>query len=278
MVIVPTPQTDEALHLSASSITTMTECPREFLFKYIQGRKPQDTGASLVFGSALHEALAYFYNALRQSQTEPTLAELCDVAVTALTTPRETPISFTRGETLESLKSSTVGLLKAFLATGIRPDHILAVEHRFMLPLTNPLTGQLLPESLLGTFDLLIEYQGRVCVLDHKSCARLDPDRTRSPDLQMSLYSHAAKQLLGVSSVDLQYQFLVKTKDPTVTTLPIARQDEAREERAALMQAASASFWISTALSHDHPELVLPKRPSWRCATCGFRSHCASCG
>lgn len=63
-----------------------------------------------------------------------------------------------------------------------------------------------------------------------------------------------------------------------MATLPITRADPAKEERTALMQAASASFWISTALSHEHPELVLPKRPSWRCASCGFRTHCASCG
>ncbi len=93
MVINPAPQ-DEALHLSPSSITTLMECPRQFLYKYIQGQVPQDTASSLVLGSAIHEALAYFYNSLLQSRTEPTLAELVAVAKAALSKkPEKKPLA-----------------------------------------------------------------------------------------------------------------------------------------------------------------------------------------
>ena len=276
MVTIPAPLLDDSIHLSASSITTMSECGKEFWLKYIRGEKPQDVSASLVFGSALHECLALFYNQLRQSRTEPSLSELTDLFAAVIDTPRDIPINFTRGETSDSLKKSAEALLRVFLQQGARPDHVLAVEHRITTPLHNPITGKLLPETLLGTLDLLIETAGKITIIDHKSCARLDPDRTRSPDLQMSLYSHALKQLLGVQSVDLAYDFLVKTKEPCVVMAPISRFDEEREERAALIQAASASFWIETALRAEQPELALPKRHSWRCATCGYRSLCAS--
>jgi len=254
----------------------MTECPREFLFKYIRGCIPQDVSASLVFGSALHECLALFYNQLRQSKTEPSLSELTDLAAAVIDAPREIPIHFTKGETPDSLKKSAEALLRVFLQQGARPDHVLAVEHRITIPLNNPVNGKLLPEALLGTLDLLIETAGKITIIDHKTCARLDPDRTRSPDLQMSLYSWAVRQLLGVQSVDLSYQFLIRTKDPSVIVAPISRFDEDREERAALMQAASASFWIETALRAEQPELALPKRHSWRCSSCGYRSMCAA--
>ncbi len=276
MVIIPVLQLDDSIHLSASSITTMTECPWEFWQKYCRGSKPQDVSASLVFGSALHECLALFYNQLRQSNTEPSLSELTDLAAAVIDAPRDIPIHFTRGENPDSLKKSAEALLRVFLQHGARPDHVLAVEHRISVPLHNPITGKLLPEALLGTLDLLIETAGKITIIDHKTCARLDPDRTRSPDLQMSLYSWATKQLLGVQSVDLAYDFLVKTKEPSVVMAPISRFDEEREERAALMQAASASFWIETALRAEHPELALPRRRSWRCSSCGFRSLCAS--
>jgi len=254
----------------------MTECGKEFWLKYICGEKAQDVSASLVFGSALHECLALFYNQLRQSKTEPTLSELTDLAAAAIDAPRDIPIHFTKGETPDSLKKSAEALLRVFLQQGARPDHVLAVEHRITVPLHNPISGKMLPEALLGTLDLLIETAGRISIVDHKTCARLDPDRTRSPDLQMSLYSWAVKQLLGVQSVDLAYSFLVKTKEPSVVMAPISRFDEEREERAALMQAASASFWIETALRAEQPELALPKRKSWRCSSCGYRSMCAS--
>jgi len=276
MVTIPAPQLDNSIHLSASAITTMTECGKEFWLKYCRGEKAQDVSASLVFGSALHECLALFYNQLRQSRTEPSLSELSDLFAAVIDAPRDIPIHFTKGETPDSLKKSAEALLRVFLQQGARPDHVLAVEHRITVPLHNPITGKLLPEALLGTLDLLIETAGKITIIDHKTCARLDPDRTRSPDLQMSLYSHAVKQLLGVQSVDLAYQFLVRTKEPSVIVAPISRFDEEREERAALMQAASASFWIETALRAEQPELALPKRKSWRCSSCGYRTLCAA--
>ncbi|PKN47160.1 MAG: hypothetical protein CVU59_03850 [Deltaproteobacteria bacterium HGW-Deltaproteobacteria-17] len=276
MVTIPAPQLGDSIHLSASSITTMTECPWEFWKKYCCADKPQDVSASLVFGSALHESLSLFYNQLRQSRTEPSLSELTDLFAAVIDAPRDVPIHFTKGETPDSLKKSAQALLRVFLQRGARPDHVLAVEQRITVALHNPISGKLLPEALLGTLDLLIETAGKISIVDHKTCARLDPDRTRSPDLQMSLYSWAVKQLLGVQSVDLSYQFLVRTKEPSVIVAPISRFDEEREERAALMQAASASFWIETALRAEQPELALPKRKSWRCSGCGYRSMCAS--
>jgi len=275
MVIIPAP-TDEALHLSASSITTLVECPREFLYHYIQGQQPQDTCASLILGSAVHEALATFYNQIRQSGTEPDLATLVEVATAALQAPPKAPVTWKKGESIESLIAQATAMLKAFVVTGYRPAHILAVEHRFVVPLRNPITHEPLPECLLGTFDLLEERDGRVIVTDHKTCARLDADRTAAPDTQMALYAHAARTLLGVDEVDLQFQFLVKTRDPSVTTLPITRTDPAKEERGALTLAASASMIISLALTHPHPQLVLPKHRSWRCPTCSYRTLCAS--
>jgi len=276
MVTNPVPQDEALLHLSASSISTLIECPREFLYHYIQGQPPQDVGASLVLGSAVHEALAFFYNSVKQSGTEPTLAQLVEVASAAIDAPQRAPVAFKKGESLDSLKTQATAMLKAFMTTGYRPAHILAVEHRFTIPLCNPLTNAPLPECLLGTFDLLEERDGRVIVTDHKTAARLDAERTAAPDTQMALYAHSARTLLGVDEVDLQYQFLVKSREPTVTTLPITRTDPAKEERGALTLAASASTIISLALAHDHPQLVLPKHRSWRCPTCGYRTLCAS--
>ena len=275
MVTNPVPQ-DEALHLSASSISTLIECPREFLYHYIQGQPPQDTGASLILGSAVHEALAYFYNSLKQSDTEPSLTELVDVASAAIDAPQRAPVSFKKGESLDSLKSQAGAMLAAFLATGYRPTHILAVEFKFVLPLVNPITGEPLPEVLLGTFDLVEERNGQIVVTDHKTAARIDADKVAAPDTQMGLYAFAARQLFDVDDVGLQYQFITKTKEPAVTLQTIARHDPAKEERGALTLAASASTIISLALSHDHPQLVLPKHRSWRCSGCGYRSLCAS--
>ena len=276
MVINPVPQDESLLHLSASSISTLMECGREFLYHYIQGQPPQDTGAALILGSAVHEAIAYFYNSVKQSGTEPSLTELVDVVSAAIDAPQRAPVSFKKGESLDSLKSQAGAMLAAFLATGYRPSHILAVEFKFVMPLVNPITHEPLPEVLLGTFDLVEERNGQIVVTDHKTAARIDADKVAAPDTQMALYSAVAKTLFNVDDVSLQYQFLTKSASPSVTLQTIARHDPAKEERGALTLAASASTIISLALSHDHPQLVLPKHRSWRCASCGYRSLCAS--
>ncbi len=275
MVLNPVPQ-DEGLHLSASSISTLIECPREFLYHYIQGQPPQDTSAALVLGSAVHEAIAFWYNSVKQSGTEPSLNELVEVASAAIDAPQRAPISFKKGESIESLKSQASAMLAAFLATGYRPSHILAVELKFAMPLVNPFTGETLPEVLLGTFDLVEERNGQIVVTDHKTAARIDADKVAAPDTQMALYSLAAKTLFDVDDVSLQYQFLTKSASPSVTLQTITRTDPAKEERGALTLAASASTIISLALTHPHPQLVLPKHRTWRCPTCGYRSLCAS--
>ncbi|MBU1412873.1 PD-(D/E)XK nuclease family protein [Myxococcota bacterium] len=276
MVINPVPQVEALLHLSASSISTLIACPREFLYHYIQGQPPQDTGAALVLGSAVHEALAYFYNTLKQSGTEPSLTELVEVASAAIEAPQRAPVYFKKGESIDSLNSQARSMLAAFLATGYRPSHILAVELKFVLPLVNPFTGEQLPECLLGTFDLVEERNGQIVVTDHKTAARIDADKVAAPDTQMGLYAFAARQLFDVDDVGLQYQFITKVREPAVTLQTIARHDPAKEERGALTLAASASTIISLALSHDHPQLVLPKHRSWRCSGCGYRSLCAA--
>ncbi|MBU1409923.1 PD-(D/E)XK nuclease family protein [Myxococcota bacterium] len=272
----PVPQTEALLHLSASSISTLIECPREFLYHYIQGQPPQDTSAALVLGSAVHEAIAFWYNSVKQSGTEPSLADLIEVAAAAIEAPQRAPISFKKGETIDSLIAQATAMLKAFMATGYRPSHILAVEQKFVMPLVNPFTGEQLPECLLGTFDLVEERDGHVIVTDHKTAARIDNDKVAAPDTQMALYAFAARQLFDVDDVGLQYQFLQKSKIPAVTLQTIARHDPAKEERGALTLAASASTIISLALTHPYPHLVLPKHRSWRCSGCGYRTLCAA--
>ena len=145
MVINPVPH-DESLHLSASSISTMMECPRQFLYQYIQGHVPQDTSSALVLGSAIHEALAYFYNTMMQSDSEPSLTELVAVAAVAMESPQKAPIAFRKGESMATLQEQARDMLRAFLETGYRPRYLLAVEHRFTIPLTHPHPSLILPK------------------------------------------------------------------------------------------------------------------------------------
>src|SRR5947199_3985632 len=54
------------LRISKSHIQTYLICPRKFYFQYVVAIPWEFVRASLPFGSALHEAVAFFYRALKQ--------------------------------------------------------------------------------------------------------------------------------------------------------------------------------------------------------------------
>jgi hypothetical protein len=61
--------TDGALFVSDSWLSALTQCPREFYYLYGLRRVAKTTKPALIFGSAVHEALAERYN------TDPNLAD-----------------------------------------------------------------------------------------------------------------------------------------------------------------------------------------------------------
>ena len=54
---------NEAQHLSHSQISTYLTCPLRYKFHYVDQIPPEFTSAALVFGQAMHEAAAAFYQA-----------------------------------------------------------------------------------------------------------------------------------------------------------------------------------------------------------------------
>lgn len=60
----------ELNHLSYSSISTWLICPRSWKYKYIE-KVPTPTSASLIFGSAIHDAVEKYIEARSSGQSTP---------------------------------------------------------------------------------------------------------------------------------------------------------------------------------------------------------------
>ena len=56
-------------HLSYSQINTYLNCPLKYRFQYVDKVPPAFTSAALVFGSAIHEAAAAFYQSCLEGDT-----------------------------------------------------------------------------------------------------------------------------------------------------------------------------------------------------------------
>ncbi len=266
----------DGLHVSASAIRTLQECGREWWYQKVEGRPPEDVPTRLVLGVAVHEALAVFYSAMRDGKDLPSTVDLARTAGASMerSAASGSAVAFAEGEGLDTLEARALGLLTAFMASGYRPQRVLAVEEPFALILSDPETGEVLPyeERVVGVIDLVAEDDGRVVVVDHKTAARSDRQKGERADTQMGFYSWAAKQILGEEEVELRYQNVIKTKVPKVEVQPIELQRQ--DEREAIEAAAGAIELIHVAITHPNGKRLMSRRRSWRCRECGYRRHC----
>lgn len=266
----------EGLHISASALRVLQECPREWWLRYVEGVPREDVSAGIVLGSAIHEALAAFYRGLRDDDP-PGLETLLGVASASITSAidSELPVLFREGDDEHSLRELAARLLEAFVREGFRPARVLAVELPFGLPVVHPETGEVLPyeERIVGAIDLIAEdADGTIVVVDHKTAARADKEKAKRADTQMSLYAIATKKLLGIDEPDLRYQNLIKTKTARVESQEISRGD--RDETEAIEAVASGLELINLAVAHPNGKGLMGRRRSWRCKECSYRRRC----
>jgi hypothetical protein len=266
------------LHISVSALRQIQECPREFLLARVLGEKPEHISSRMILGSALHQAAALFYEALRDGLPEPTLGAMVAVAHAAIEEAgRSTvPILFDEGEDLDALRVEAVRLLAEFAGSALRPARVLAVEKPFAIALVHPETGEVPhPELLAGVFDLVFEDEhGDVVVLDHKISKRRPP-QVEGGDLQLGLYSLAAMQVFRLDRPPkVGHQAVVRTK--TVKVELDVRDVKPTEIREAAEAAISGLEMIRVAVDHPAPERLLGRRRSWRCAGCAYRTRCSA--
>jgi len=232
----------------------------------------------MVLGSAVHKALAWFYRCLHDGEAEPAIDKLVSIAGASISkaVASDPPVLFADGEDGGTLVDEATRLLTAFLAQGYRPAKVVAVEVPFSLPLVHPETGEALPyeEHVVGAIDLVAEDQdGGVVVLDHKITGRVDKTKTERPDMQMAIYSYAARELFGADSVTLRYQDVVRTKSAKVVLQDVQRVP--RDEAEGIEAVASGLELIHAAVGSPGGKTLMGRRRSWRCGDCGWRTRCA---
>src|SRR5438876_11257300 len=64
------------LRISKTHMQTYLMCPRKFYFQYVIALPWEFTPASLPFGKALHAAVAFFYQSLKDGRGTPDIREV----------------------------------------------------------------------------------------------------------------------------------------------------------------------------------------------------------
>ena len=248
-------ETKKELHLSHSQVTEFMRCPRKYHLHYRLGLPAEFCPSGLLFGSAVHEAIA-LYNQMRLEGKEVTLDELCGVFQHCW--QREAlPVKLKAGESDKSFGAKAKKLLEFFLSNPCSVGDPLAVEEPFRLQFSEDLP------PVWGVIDLVeVGGDGSLVLTDYKTAgARSQPE----PD-QLILYRKAVLQLdyPGNGDVMARYVVLLKTREPDITVFKPEIGPVDFEKLSQLYMAV----WEDIQRGCSFP------KPGWQCRDCQWRKHC----
>ena len=261
IAVAPPPKRD---YLSYSAVRTFQGCPLKYRFRYIDGLPEDCVSSSLVFGSAIHSALEFFFSQQLAGEEETGLDELLAVYQQSWRDRSEQEVRFGKTETADSLHQLADRMLKAFLASDLtkQEGRIIGVEEE--------LRGELSPElpDLLGRIDLLLETADAVIVQDFKtSRSAWTEHQAEDQAEQLLLYADLARRLVPGKQLRLQFAVITKAKAPKVQLLEAAFD----ENRLARTKRVFESVW-----SAIQSGIFYPAPSPMQCPGCGYRNQCAA--
>ena len=248
-------------HLSASGIRSYMDCGLMYRFSRVDGIKPEFRPDNMEFGSTIHKALADF-NAERMMGKTPELADLQKSFEDYWTKANEAQVRFSEGASFESFLNMGRNLLSACYEELISDSFtVVAIEEPFVFHME----GVGVP--IIGIMDLVCEDpNGTVIIIDYKTVGKTMNQEDVNRDLQMSIYSMAAKAN-GYSNREilLRLDCLLKTKTPRMEQYYATRssEDEKRVSR------KIREVWRGI-----QNGLFIPNDTAWKCRTCMYQAHC----
>lgn len=268
---MPRPKIPDGLYISVSQVKRFLACPASYFLKYVRREEPAFLPVNLAFGTAVHAALAAYYQELKSTGEALRRDLLLDTFRSAWTEASDGPVPLQPDEeddgNVAALTDKGVSMLHAFYEHAAKVDGfaVEAVEHSFAVTLQDPATGERLEEQLIGTVDLLIREGGRRVVVEHKTSGKKWGSDQLRWDLQPSAYRLAAR-LAGLGDVGLRYQVITKAKVPSVQIADVERdeQDELDFIRTVLgvLRAVEAGV--------DYPVR------GWQCRSCPYSYACGA--
>jgi len=256
-----------APHTSVSAIGCWIRCSESFKHRYILRTPPSHRPAALAFGSAIHSALAAFYEHLQAYGEKPPVDLLHDTFTGRMdveVADTSIPLLLDDNEDAGSLKDMGVGLLTVFHRDGLVPDgRVVGVEVPFSVDLADPETGEVGDVPLVGAIDAIVVHGGKTVLLEHKTAARKFTQDRLQHDLQPTAYRYASRSL-GILRPGLAFQVLMKGRKPGVDVLAVERTDDQVIEMLNTVAAVLRGIGAG----------VFYKNRGWACGDCGFRYKC----
>jgi len=244
----PIPE-EETLRLSATQIDDYRTCPLKYRYVHIL-RVPLLTHHRIIYGSAIHKAVQQMFEARLAGLS---LSE--DELVAAFRRSWVSEGFLSREHEERRLAAGEETLRRFYTEEATNPWTPSAVEKEFTFYVDH--------SKVQGRYDLVIEKDGYITILDFKTGAVDDPKKARErakDSLQLDVYALAHLKIAGRLPDWVELRFLeagiAGGKQPSL--------EEAQETEALIRD-------VSRQIRHRE----FPATPSWNaCSYCAFRDIC----
>ncbi|HWY41964.1 MAG TPA: ATP-dependent DNA helicase [Candidatus Sulfotelmatobacter sp.] len=241
------PPSPEPLTLSPSAVSGYRSCPQQYLFGYLWSLR-EGPRATLTFGAVMHNTVRRFVDQLRKGVRLP-----CDDIVRIFETEWKSA-GFEDDYQEQGYKKDGLEQLRVFHASILEnPPQVLEQEKRFELPLENDVV-------LTGRIDQINSIGGKkdVEIVDYKTGKPKKAALTKK-DIQLSIYSIAAKEILELNPIRLVFHYL-QNNERQETARDAKQLDEAQK----IVQEVASEIRAGS----------FPPNPGFSCKSCAYRPIC----
>jgi DNA helicase II / ATP-dependent DNA helicase PcrA len=231
--------------LSASAIDTYQTCPLRFKFAKEDGI-PDEAGAALQYGNAMHRVLHDFYQARMAGRVLDEVELLERFRLVMRETRMEDPLQY------ELYDEQGVRHLRALLAGSARvPVEVVAIEENFSTLIEGV--------TVRGRFDRVDRLEnGKLRILDYKTGKPKD-EKAAEDSLQLALYALAAADKYGEMPAKVAFHNI---EDDTLVEITPA-ESQLKEARDAVSKTADG-----IAQGRFNP------KPGYHCKWCAYSILC----
>jgi len=254
-------------HWSYSSLNTFLNiCSLQWAFRYVYGHDPCHTPAALVLGGVFHQALTFaFKKRIDGEDTDAaTVTELFSELLAQACQTSEPPVSYAEGEDVDSLLALGVRMLDAFIAGMNSTERVLSVAVPFSVPLVDQ-DGNALSKPLIGEYDLIVEAEHGVTIVDWKTSARRWAQDKAHQELQPTAYLYAWKANAHAARFRYDIVTKAKTKTPAVQRIETIRHQDDFDR---FVEKVKQVERVCRA------EAFIPNDQGWACSGCPFSLSC----
>jgi hypothetical protein len=242
---IKAPENNLLPHLSFSRIDRYLDCPEQYRLYYLEGLRPKEPSANLVFGQTIHQSLAFHF---------ATKGDPVAFFTKIWGTLERAPIRYTGRATWNGLLLTGQALLKKFMEEELpRLGTVMASERAFELAIPN------VDVPFIGVIDLVALRDGKRMLADFKTSSSSYADHEVALSDQLTAYSLAEPE-----AEEAALCVFVKTKEPRIEWYLSKRNG------AQLTEFLQKAEYVAREIKSRH----FYKRPGTWCSWCDFLPIC----